>query len=257
MKKYKKIPYIAALISILLVTVCGKESEILPGSGTPGQDKQIAIITTANTALRVDPLITTSRIAQMKKGEVTELLERSAVIQSIAGQKDYWYKVRLPNGITGWVFGKNISILSDSSSDNVESYLSSFWEKETEELGEALHGKWWSVNRFGDYTNHCLEIFKDGRYASYIKGAPKKIEGNYNFDFNKSQVIFLAGTSFEGELNYVRRGDIFSLYRDTVNDEIRFKKINNNPESQSEVSEEQSTGEKPDTAEALKKTDEN
>lgn len=70
-------------------------------------------------------------------------------------------------------------------------------------------------------------------------------------------MIFLAGTSFEGELFYVRRGEIFSLYRDTANDEIRFRKINNNPESQSEVSEEESTGEKPDTAEGLKKTDEN
>ncbi|HPS57008.1 MAG TPA: SH3 domain-containing protein [Spirochaetota bacterium] len=257
MRRYRKTLSLLSAISLLLFAMCGKDEETGPVTGAPGQEKHIAIITTANTALRVDPLISTSRIAQMKKGEITEVIERSAVVQSIAGQKDYWYKVRLSNGITGWVFGKNISILSDSSSDNIESYLSSFWEKETDELSEALHGKWWSVNRFGDYTNHCLEIYKDGRYASYIKGATKKIEGNYNFDFNKSRIIFLAGTSFEGELNYVRRGDIFSLYRDTVNDEIRFKKINNNPESQSEVSEDQVTGGKPDAAEDLKKTDEN
>lgn len=257
MRRYGKVASILAAISLLLATMCGKDEEIISGNSSGSHEKQVAIIITANTALRIDPLITTSRIAQMKKGEVTEVLERSAVMQSIAGQKDYWYKVRMTDGITGWVFGKNITILSDASSDNVESYLSSFWEKETEELGEALHGKWWSVNRFGDYTSHCLEIYKDGRYASYIKGAQKKIEGNYNFDFNKSQIIFLAGTSFEGELYYVRRGDIFSLYRDTANDEIRFKKINNNPESQSEVSENQSAGEKPDAAEGLKKTDEN
>lgn len=257
MRQYRKLLSITASLSLLLAVMCGKNEDPVPGNGATGPEKLVAVIITANSALRVDPLVSTSRIAQMKKGEVTEVLERSAVPQTIAGQNDYWYKVRLTNGITGWVFGKNISILNDSSSDNVESYLSSFWEKENEELSGALHGKWWSVNRFGDFTNHCLEIYKDGRYASYIKGAQKKIEGNYNFDFNKSQIIFLAGTSFEGELNYVRRGDIFSLYRDTENDEIRFKKINNNPESQSEVSEDQSTGEKPDAAEALKKTDEN
>lgn len=257
MRRYRKASSILAVISLLMVTMCGKDKEIIPANGAASLEKQVAIIITANTALRVDPLVSTSRIAQMKKGEITQVLERSAVTQTIAGQNDYWYKVKLSNGITGWVFGKNISILNDSSSDNVESYLSSFWEKETDELSGALHGKWWSVNRFGDYTSHCLEIYKDGRYASYIKGAQKKIEGNYNFDFNKSQIIFLAGTSFEGELNYVRRGDIFSLYRDTANDEIRFKKINNNPESQSEVTEDQAAGEKPDAAGDLKKTDEN
>jgi hypothetical protein len=248
---------ILTVLSLIVFTMCGKNEETLIPLSTGAGKKQIAIITTANSALRIDPLISTTRITQMKKGEITEMLERSAVTQTIAGQSDYWYRIRLSNGITGWVFGKNISVLNDASSDNVQSYLSSFWEKETSELGEALHGKWWSVNRFGDYTSHCLEIYKDGRYASYVKGAQKKIEGNYNFDFNKSQVIFLAGTSFEGELFYVRRGEVFSLYRDTVNDEIRFKKINNNPESRSEVSEEESAGEKPDTAEGLKKTDEN
>jgi len=257
MKRNRKSTYILAVISLLLAAMCGKNEDVVPGSGSVSREKQVAIIITANSALRIDPLVSTSRIAQLKKGEIAEVIDRSAVEQKIADQTNYWYKVRLENGITGWIFGGNINILSDASSDNVQSYLSSFWEKETEELGDALHGKWWSVNRFGDYTNHCLEIYKDGRYASYLKGAQKKIEGNYNFDFNKSQIIFLAGTSFEGELNYVRRGDIFSLYRDTANDEIRFKKINNNPESQSEVSEEQGSGGKPDETEGLKKTDEN
>ena len=241
---------------LFLLTVCGKDEDAVQETAADTRVKQMGIILTANTSLRVDPLIITSRIAQLKKGEIAEVLERSAVQQKIAGNKNYWYKIRLSNGITGWVFGRHINIIDKANNGDVESYLSSFWEKENEELSRALHGKWWSINRFGEYTNHCLEIYSDGTYKSYIKGASTKIEGSFNFDFNKNQVIFLAGTSFEGELNYVLRGNLFSLYRDTANGEIRFKKINTRPESPDEVSENDGAGKPDDEADSLKKTDE-
>ncbi len=230
--KYNFIFSIIILIS--LTTGCSKmkpETPVIP-EATGGNP--LAVIITPNTALRIDPLIFTSRVAQLKKGEVGEVLEKSSEKKPVGGAIDYWYKIRLNNGISGWVFGSNINILKDSNRNNVESYLSQFWEKETKELSEALHGKWWSVNRFNDFTNHCLEIYKDGKYKSYIKGATKKIEGDYNFDFNKNQMIFLNGTTFEGDLNYVRRGDEYTLSRDDGKDEIKFKKINVNPESDTE-----------------------
>ncbi len=232
-----KIKFSSAVLILIIaafITGCGRkkpETPIIPGS-TEGNP--LAIIITPNTALRVDPLIFTSRVAQLKKGEVGEVLERSSEKKPVAGTLDYWYKIKLSNGITGWVYGSNINILKDSNRNNVESFLSQFWEKETKELSEALHGKWWSVNRFNDFTNHCLEIYKDGKYKSYIKGSPTKIEGDYNFDFNKNLVIFLNGTSFEGDLNYTRRGDAYTLSRENEKDEIKFKKINVNPESEAE-----------------------
>lgn len=222
------------LIIAAVLTGCGKmkpETPIIPGS-TEGNP--LAVIITPNTALRVDPLIFTSRVAQLKKGEVGEVLERSSEKKPVAGTLDYWYRIKLSNGISGWIYGSNISILKDSNRNNVESFLSQFWEKETKELSEALHGKWWSVNRFNDFTNHCLEIYKDGKYKSYLKGSPTKIEGDYNFDFNKNQIIFLNGTTFEGDLGYTRRGDAYTLSRENEKDEIKFKKINVNPESDAE-----------------------
>ena len=227
----------SAIILIAVLAGCSKmkpETPLIPGTtgGNP-----LAVIITPNTALRVDPLIFTSRVAQLKKGEIGEIMEKSSEKKPVGGVTDYWYKIRLNNGITGWVFGSNINILNDTNRNNVESYLSQFWEKETKELSEALHGKWWSVNRFNDFTNHCLEIYKDGKYKSYIKGSPTKIEGDYNFDFNKNQIIFLNGTTFEGDLKYIRRGDVYTLIREHEKDEIKFKKINVNPESESETEE--------------------
>ncbi len=225
---------ISALIIAVIMTGCNKlkpETPVIPenSGGNP-----LAVIITPNTALRIDPLIFTSRIVQLKKGEVGEVIEKSSEKKPVAGTVDFWYKIRLSNGIEGWVYGSNINILKDSNRDNVESYLSQFWEKETAELSTALHGRWWSVNKFNDFTNHVIEIYKDGKYKSYIKGSTKKFEGDYNFDFNNSKIIFLNGTTFEGDLNYTRRGDEFTLSREDEKDEIKFKKINVNPESETE-----------------------
>lgn len=225
---------ISALIITLIMTGCNKLKPETPVIPENSEGNPLAVIITPNTALRVDPLIFTSRIAQLKKGEVGEVLEKSSEKKPVAGTVDFWYKIRLSNGISGWVYGSNINILKDSNRDNVESYLSQFWEKETEELSTALHGRWWSVNRFNDFTSHVIEIYKDGKYKSYIKGNAKKFEGDYNFDFNNSKIIFLNGTTFEGDLNYTRRGDEFTLSREDEKDEIKFKKINVNPESETE-----------------------
>ncbi len=231
----KKVSIIIVFLLIIIHISCGGKKSEIPAIPENSEGKPVAVIITPNTAMRIDPLIFSSRVALLKKGEVAEVLERSSEEKNIGNSKNYWYKVRLANGVAGWIYGVNITILDDSNRGNVESYLSQFWEKETEELGSALHGKWWSVNRFNDFTNHCLEIYKDGKYRSYIKGASKKLEGNYNFDFNNNQIIFLGETSFTGNLSYVKRGEIYTLFNDSEKDEIKFKMINTNPESDDDV----------------------
>lgn len=232
--RFNYVSLISAAVLVTVISGCSKMKPETPAIPENTEGNPLAVIITPNTAMRVDPLIFTSRVAQLKKGEVGEVLEKSSDKKPVGGATDYWYKLRLSNGITGWVFGSNINILKDSNRNNVESYLSQFWEKETKELSEALHGRWWSVNRFNDFTSHVLEIYKDGKYKSYYKGSEKKIEGDYNFDFNKNQIIFLNGTTFEGDLNYFRRGDEYTLSREDEKDEIKFKKINVNPESEEE-----------------------
>ena len=240
--KFKKYNFVLpALFFIILAANCKKndpDAYVIPENI---EKNPLAVIITPNTALRVDPLIFTSRIAQLKKGEVGEVIDKSSEMKTVGKAKDYWYKIKLANGITGWVFGSNMNILKDSDKDHVASYLSAFWEKETSDLSQAMHGKWWSINKFNDFTNHCLEIYKDGKYKSYLKSGSKKIEGEYSFDFNNSQIIFLAGTSFEGDLNYFQRGDEYTLIRESETNEIKFKKININPEAETEVEKSSST----------------
>jgi hypothetical protein len=252
MKKYK-IPFLLLSIALISSLYCGNNEDktiITPGKDVKSEKNNMGIILTQDTALRIDPLIFSARITQMNKGQIVEVLDRSSEEKIIAGSADYWYKIKLENRITGWTFGKHIKILDSSGKEAVDSYLGKFWEKETEELSKELHGKWWSINRYGDFTNHALEIHKDGQYRSYSKGGGKPVEGVYNFDFNKNMVIFLSGTTFKNDLHYTKKGNIYSLSIETDKDEIRFKKININPSSDVEEvqnnNEEQKTGNQED-----------
>jgi len=219
------------ILPLLLLPGCGKDGEPEHLNQAAELRKDMGVIITPDTALRIDPLVFSARIAQLNKGTVVEILDRSSEERVIGGNKDYWYKIKLKNRITGWTFGKHIKILDASGKETLESYMGKFWEKETEELSNDLHGKWWSINRYGDFTSHALEIFRDGRYRSYFKGGGKVIEGVYNFDFNKNMVVFLSGTTFEDDLNYIRKGNSHALQKTDGKEEIRFKKININPSS--------------------------
>ena len=221
-------------LPLLLLLNCSNIKDPEKAGQIELQKKDMGVILTQDTALRIDPLVFSARIKQMNKGTIVEILERSSEERIIGGHKDFWYKIKLENGITGWTFGRHIKVLDAAGKETLESYLGKFWEEETEELSNDLHGKWWSINRFGDFTNHALEIFKDGRYRSYLKGGGKAIEGVYNFDFNKNMVIFLSGTTFDSDLNYIRKGNSHSLQKIEEMEEIRFKKINVNPSSEVE-----------------------
>ncbi len=232
-------------IPLLLLLNCSNINDPEKPDQIEVQRKDMGVILTQDTALRIDPLVFSARIEQMNKGTIVEILERSSEERIIGGHKDYWYKIKLANRLTGWTFGRHLKVLDASGKETLESYLGKFWEEETEELSNDLHGKWWSINRYGDFTNHALEIFKDGRYRSYFKGGGKVIEGVYNFDFNKNMVIFLSGTTFDSDLNYIRKGNSNSLQRIEGKEEIRFKKINVNPSS--EVEEYEQDNKKEDT----------
>ncbi len=233
MKNYKITSFLLYLLLLLLLSCGNNENQAISISGKTSDTKKTnkGVILTEDTALRIDPLIFSSRITQLNKGQVVEILDKSAEEKTIAGHNDYWYKIKLENQITGWAFGKHIKILDASGQAAINSYLGKFWEKETEEISNELHGKWWSINKYGDFTSHALEIFKNGNYRSYYKEGGKPIEGIYNFDFNKNMVIFLSGTTFKNDLHYSKKGNTYSLKFDSGKDEIFFKKININPSS--------------------------
>lgn len=159
--------FAATLMILFSVVSCGNKSE---NSGSSIKKESAGLVLSHNTSVRISPFIFSARITQLEKGESVIIKDKSSAKTWIGKNNDYWYQVSLKNGMSGWIFGKNLRILKSGKDEDVKEYISKFWEKESEELKKELKGKWWSINRFGDFTYHGLEIYEEGTYSSYRKG---------------------------------------------------------------------------------------
>ncbi len=105
--------------------------------------------------------------------------------------------MKLKQGVTGWLYGKNIRIVTASSREKLDEMVSEFREQESGEIEKEISGKWWSINRFGDFSTHCLELYPDGKYKSYAKGQEDKpLEGTWSLDVVRNEISFKGETSF-------------------------------------------------------------
>ncbi len=94
------------VILVLAILALGLITPALAQSDEVKLDQAQAKITTVS-AMRVRraPLVTAEETRRLKLGTVVSAVARSANQDNIGGKTDYWYRVNLPNGQTGWVFG--------------------------------------------------------------------------------------------------------------------------------------------------------
>jgi hypothetical protein len=162
-------------------------------------------------------------VAYTKLGEKAGILDQSKEKTWIGNTSDYWYKIRISGGLTGWTFGTNLKIFSDVESDDINSFLKKLWKSERGKLLEKLMGRWWSVDRYDNFTNQCVEIYNDGKYKSYCANCAP-IEGDYEIRYKTYEIVFSKGTSFGDRVKYIMRGDVYILKK-TGQDELKFKRI--------------------------------
>jgi len=223
--KQKKSLFIATTVLIVLFSFSGCNEKQIEMDTASGKIKT-GIILQANTSIRIDPFIFSTRIGLLKKGQTVQIIKKSFSKTWIGKSSDYWYKVKLPNEVYGWVFGRNIKFLETNNNDSIIEFVSDFWENESKKMKMNIAGKWWSINRYDEFTNHGIELFMDGKYKSYKKGSESEaIQNEYTIDFNKNELVFLEGTSFGSNLKFVRRGRSYILTRKLKNRKFRFKKI--------------------------------
>lgn len=65
----------------------------------------IGIVKINNVKLREEPTTKSKLLRKLTKGLLVKVLDRSEKKHSISNMYDYWYKVKIPEGIEGWVFG--------------------------------------------------------------------------------------------------------------------------------------------------------
>ncbi|SIP96795.1 hypothetical protein SAMN05920897_10223 [Alkalispirochaeta americana] len=62
--------------------------------------------------VRAMPDRTTTRLYRLRDGEVIKILSRTEEMSNEAGLLGYWYQALTESGITGWVFGRSIELIS-------------------------------------------------------------------------------------------------------------------------------------------------
>ena len=239
-----KVRLIICVIAASFVLVqCSKSGEELKYKASLSK----AVIINDNTSVRIDPYIFSSRVSTVDKVTIVTVTDVSKEKQWVGGQIDYWYKVMLPNTIRGWVFGSSLALQIDASEAAIERYVDTLWKKEADTVRREIAGKWWSVNKSGDFTEHALELYPDGNYKSYRKGS-NGIEGSYSLNFRTSEIVFLDNTSFGKNLYFAKRGNAYKL-TDAINDPvIEFKKIAEFKDSMSDIAPESTV---PDSQEGV------
>ena len=80
-------------------TVAGQTDEIKLDLAQP------KITTVSAMRSRKAPQATADEVMRLKLGTVVSAIARSSNQDTISGKTDYWYRVNLPNGQTGWLFG--------------------------------------------------------------------------------------------------------------------------------------------------------
>ncbi len=206
------------LLASLLLAYCGDGKRIPEGS--------YGIILQAYTPLRIDPFVFSGIVAELRKGETVRIIDTSAEKSWVGRSHDSWYRVKTGDGITGWVFGTGVSIHSSSDSGAMEKIVTGFMEAERARVKQYLAGKWWTINEFGDFTDHCLELYESQKYRSFQKGNEQKpIVGTFTIDFDRNEILFSEGTSFKSNLDLEKRGADYIIKREMKDFELRFKKI--------------------------------
>ena len=66
---------------------------------------QPKITTVGAMRARKSPQIAAAEIARLKLATIVNAVARSTNQDTIGGRTDYWYRINLPNGDTGWLFG--------------------------------------------------------------------------------------------------------------------------------------------------------
>jgi hypothetical protein len=95
-----------SIILTLAILAVGHVSTALAQSDEIKLDPAQAKITTVSAMrVRKTPQIAADEMLRLKLGTVVNAVGRSTNQDTIGEKTDYWYRVNLPNGATGWLFG--------------------------------------------------------------------------------------------------------------------------------------------------------
>lgn len=156
--------------------------------------------------LRTDPVIVSSQIDFLTFGDKVEIVRRGENKVRVGDLNDFWYLVRLENGVEGWIYGASLSF--DRSQVRRSVRLN-----EDEALDKSV-GEWWEYLSDNSIGYRRFFLWEDGRFR-YGRGSHKVTEGTFTIDL-ENQRIDLSPTTPAGS----------SLDFDIFGPELRFRSEN-------------------------------
>lgn len=72
--------------------------------------KQLARITSGNVRIRSQPNLQGTQLGYVQTNDTVEILERSNEKMVVQDMNNYWYKIRKPDGMEGWVYGEFVEV---------------------------------------------------------------------------------------------------------------------------------------------------
>jgi hypothetical protein len=77
----------------------------------PNQHTLRGVIRTNSVNLRKEPLLNSSVITNLTKGEIVEIIEKTDKKQKINNMNDYWYHLKVDDNKSGWIYGYFLDIV--------------------------------------------------------------------------------------------------------------------------------------------------
>lgn len=125
-RKWKTTKYRSAILAVVFVSSLLFVSPIQAQTDEVRLDAaQPKIVTVSAMRVRRGPRASAEEVTRLKLGTVVSAVARSTNQDTVVGKTDYWYRVNLPSGATGWLFG---GLLLDYDSGRREELLSQIIE---------------------------------------------------------------------------------------------------------------------------------
>jgi hypothetical protein len=170
----------------------------------------VAVTTTANLNMRIQPHHETARIMLLSEGLVLDVLEKNEEPIKVGKSKEYWYHLRTEQGNTGWVYGNYLVLVKKEKRDRAIEIASKRIQEEKLKIIKKLSGFWIEIYDDGLEGDHRLGIFDDSSYLSFQTNRKELYLGELEVSMQKQRLEFKSGASLGRSVNYYH--DVHHVY---------------------------------------------
>jgi hypothetical protein len=97
--------YQSLVITLAALSLVNGSAALAQTSDVPLDAARPKITTVSAMRARRAPQVAAEEVTRLKLGTVVSAVARSAEQDTVGGKTDYWYRVRLPIGGDGWLYG--------------------------------------------------------------------------------------------------------------------------------------------------------